>query len=173
MIEVDPYTKVYDALWELVKASSSLTALVTIGNRINLNEKDNPYPLKLEVSDADVPEMILTSTGMSAKIMHNSSGSSCIRTYQFLISTGDMRLGQKLLPIEWMLFAALCDWKAKLGALTWKGYRFCKRLDVTSVDNGFADPERNRGIQGWSAIWGIEVEMHFPTADLITFNGET
>jgi hypothetical protein len=81
-----------------------------------------------------------------------------------------MNVTNSLLPVEWALFAAMIDFPAHLHVLRWPSDAedgFVKTMRLASVEGGFADAERNRGIIGWSAIWGVEVEMHFGSADLM------
>lgn len=166
MVEQNPFAKAYDALWALAEESALLTSLVRAGNRVKFNHTRPFHPVKQEVSEADLPELALASATSSANLHNTSSSSMIVRQYTWLLSTGDMSITNKLMPVEWALFAAMTNWKLVLGALTWNGEHFVKRANVVSIDNGFADPERNRGITGWSAAWTCEVEMHFATADL-------
>lgn len=168
-MEDDPFVQNYNALWTLAEDSSRLTDLVFPGNRIKFNQSQslssgpNRHPIKNEISQADTPELMLTSTGFEANIHNTSSSSRTTRRYEWIISTGDMVIVDKLLPVEWALFAAMMNWKNTVCDLTWMGVKFNKRMDILSVDNGLTDPTRNRGIQGWSALWRCEIEMHFPT----------
>jgi len=158
---------VYSKLWDLAFVeSNALSTLVRPGNRIRY-DTNNRDPIKENVSDADLPELILTSGGSGPPRLHaTSSGSMCTRKYSWLITTGDFRVSYRLYPVEFALFAAMSNWKAHLGALTWNSKSFAKRMDVVDVTNGLSDPDRNRGIRGWSAIWTCEIEMHFTTEDL-------
>lgn len=169
-MEDDPFVQTYNALWDLAENSQQLTDLVKPANRIKFNQSGPPnrHPIKTQVSQADLPELVLVSTGLEASMHSTSSSSSCIRRFEWIISTGDMVIVDKLLPVEWAIFAAMAAWKTTVSVLTWNGLSFNKRMDITSVDNGLTDPSRNRGVQGWSALWRCEIEMHFATRDLIT-----
>lgn len=166
----NPFTDVYDALWTLAESSQLLTSLVKIGNRIKLNSPTDYSKIKDEVSRADLPELMLISSGSSANLRNSSSSSMITRQYEWLISTGNINVIGGLLQTEWALFCAMADWPATLNALTWNNAAFVKRCNIISMSAGISDPERNRGIEGWSAIWGIEVEMHFRTSDLLNVN---
>lgn len=158
---------VYNELWALAEGASIFTDLVKPSNRIKFSATKPSDPVKREVSTADLPEVVLISTGMSAALHSTSSSTMCVRQYEWIIATGDLSLVNKLMPVEWAVFVAMSGWKAVLTALQWNGAGFVKRCDLGAIDNGFTDPERNRGIRGWSAIWRCEVEMHFRTQDLI------
>ncbi len=166
----NPFIQTYDALWALAEESDLLTSLVKVGNRIKLNKVRPGSPIKDEVSQADLPELVLVATSGQPNLRSTSSSSMTIRSYDWLVSTGDMSVSNKLLPVEWALFCAMANWPAILGALTWQGKSFIKRANFTGVSTGFSDPERNRGIAGWSSIWSVEVEMHFSTSDMLTAN---
>lgn len=170
MTGVNPFVDVYNALWNLAEDSTPLTTLVKPSNRIKYNQSVPYDPTKDEVSEADLPELLLVSTGSSGNLRQSSSTSSIIRQYEWLIATGDTSLVNKLLRVEWALFCAMSDWPTVLNALTFQGSTFCKRTQLVSVNSGLTDPERNRGINGWSSIWALEVEMHFKTTDLHAVN---
>lgn len=163
---MDPFSQVYNALWSLAEGSDRLTEMVRLGNRIKFNQTDYSNPLKNEVGEADLPELVLVSTGSSGNIHQTSCSSMFTRTYEWIIATGDASVINVLLPLEFILFAAMTNWQSVLGPLTWQGLSFVKRANLLNINNGLTDSERNRGIVGWSAIWGIEVEMHFETRDL-------
>jgi len=167
---VNPFDLVFNALWTLAEQSDALTSLVKTGNRIKFNTS-NRDPIKPVVADADVPELILSSEGSSTLNLHSSScGSMIVKRYTWLLSTGDMRINHHLNPVTWALLCAMADWQSVLGPLQWEDELFCKRFNLIDTSEGQSDPERNRGLRGWSALWRCEVEMHFTTSKLIAFN---
>lgn len=170
MIPGNPFRLVYEALWDLAEASAPLTDTVKLGNRIRFDHTDYFNPIKEEVSDADLPELVLVATATSGN-MHETSSSSRINVqYEWLIATGDMSVVNALLPVTWYLWAAMANWREQLGALRWPAAAtdgFVKRTQFLSANTGLTDSQRNRGIVGWSSVWAIEVEMHFATSDLV------
>lgn len=161
----NPLVDVYDALWRLPEACELFTDLVKPGNRIKyLNIARDPN--KKQIAAGDLPEVILAPSTAQIKMHETSHTSKVVMQYRYLISTGDYRYTEILCPVQWALICALIGWKEILGALTWEGVQYVKRADILSVSQGESDKERNRGIVGWSAIWGCEVEMHFPTEKL-------
>jgi hypothetical protein len=168
---MNPFDQVFSALWTLAEASRPLKELVKVGNRIKFNQDDSRDPLKQQVADADLSELILTSEGITAINMHATSCSSMIaRQYSWMITTGDYRISYRLNPLEWALYCAMTDWKSVLGSLKWNDYDFVKDMNFVSASEGLSDATRNRGIKGWSALWSCNVKMHFKTADLQLFN---
>lgn len=159
----NPFTLVFDALWEMPLTHPLFVSMVKEGNRIRFNTPSRD-PLKQTVAGADLPEVILTSEGLSAALYNTSSTTKCVRKYSWLISCGDLQINEVLFQVEWAIFVSMLSWKEKLAALTWHDEHFVKRADVTSVTNGQSNAEANRGIRGWSALWQCEVEMHFKTS---------
>jgi hypothetical protein len=168
MADPNPFTLVYDALWELAFQHPVVADLVKVGNRAAYNDDTKTDdPVKRTVLNADFPEIVLQVAGITGGNMHQTSSTSMVRRrYTFTISTGDFRLHPKLHQIEWGLFCAMADWKRVMGELVWNGQNFVKRCDLGDVSEGFVNPEKNRGIRGWSAVWACDLEMHFKTSDL-------
>lgn len=160
----DPFSMVYTALWDLAEAYDGLTELIKIGNRIRY-DSDNRQPEKRTTQDADMPELILTTTGLSANIWDSSSTSKVVRRYSWIAYTGDYRVDCRLFPVEWALFVAMHGYKQVLNALEYRDARFCKRTNILDVINGVIRPEHTSQVapRGWSAVWACEVEMHFQT----------
>jgi hypothetical protein len=64
----------------------------------------------------------------------------------------------------------MSQWKSVLGALRWNGLSFVTRVDAPVAQHGLQDPEKNRGIAGWSSVWTVEVEMWLSTNLMIAQN---
>lgn len=165
----DPFSLVYRALWDLAASQESFTSLVSLRSRISFGDNENHTPLKNVIASADLPEVILAPTGGICNLHSTTSSSMITKRFMWLISTGDYRIDAGcLFPVEFALIRAMCNWKSALTSLTWAGARFVKRCDMLEVSEGDSDPERNRGLKGWSAMWACEVEMHFSTALLLS-----
>lgn len=162
----NPFSLVFDALWDLFETNTELTDLVRPGNRIKYNSTDNRDPVKAEVQDADMPEVILITDGFTSNLYHTSTSTSCKRSYAFVINTGDLRVNYRLNAVEWELFVAMLRWKDVLTSLTWNGLNFVKSVRMLTVSEGLSDNQQ-RLMRGWAALWRCEVEMHFKTADLL------
>ena len=172
----NPFTLVFDALWKLLENSPNFIADVKVSNRIHVNLANLSNPLKTQINDADLPEVILVSNGADDINLFNTSATSkIVKTYSFLLSTGDIRVNNYLHQVEWDIFCAMTGWVNILGGLTWPvndtNHHFVKKCNLTNVTEGLADNERNRDIKGWSAIWSCMVEMWFANSDLATYRG--
>lgn len=159
----NPFEQVFIGLWSLVEDHLDVANVVKTGNMIKLEKRGE---WKKQVGVADMPEIILIPADGVINIQNSSSGSKVVRDYEWLISTGDMRVNSHIHKIEWFLFTAHINWSAKLGSLLYNGESFVKRVSLLTARTGFSDGERNRGIKGWSAVWRTQVEMHFTTSVL-------
>jgi hypothetical protein len=171
----DPFTLVYNALDSLLWASSEVRSLVRPGNRLSFNSTKTLNPIKDEVSESDLPEMILEITSLTGNLFATSSSSEVTRQFQVLLSTGNMQATQMLLPLEFAVFAAMANWKSVLLALRWidPDRAFVTRANLVSAECGIRDIEKNRGLTGWSAIWTVDIRMDFKTSDLINYGAGT
>ena len=172
-MSTDPFSLVFDKLWELAEVSQPLMRLVSPGNLIKFNKAQDRDPLKQQILTADLPELVLTGVGSTeANLLESSCSSKIVRQYSFILSTGDYRITSFLLPVQFALFCALADYQAVLCPLQWKSKTFITQANWVSLSEGMSNPELNRGIKGWSSLWTCMVEMHFSTADLKAYNGE-
>ncbi len=163
----NPFSLVYTALWTLAEAEPELTSLVALKNRIRYDVTDDRDPEKRTNTDADLPELVLTATGMSGNLWNTSTTSMVIKRYSWIISTGDFRITERLLPVEWALFKAMHGWKNILSTLVWQDMHFVKRVNLLDIQEGILRPEERRdGPRGWACVWEIEVEMHFNIGSL-------
>jgi len=160
---MDPFTILYNSLWTAV-IGSPLADLIAKRNRIDFVQ---PNSLDLQVSNADLPELVLVPFGGDGNLHQSSCSSRCTRQYGFYISTGDQRLREQLFPVEWELFVMLINWQKNISSITWQSKTFVKRVELLSLAQSLSDPARNRGIKGWSSSWMFEVEMHFSHVDIL------
>jgi hypothetical protein len=173
-LPTDPFSLTFNALWDLAEASLPLTSLVKVGNRIKTNQPTNRDFIKPSVMASDLPELVLSTVGSNETNMYyNSCTTKVQRTYTWIISTGDFRTNYLLYPVQFALLCAMCDWQGALTSLQWNGAQFIKLAQLVSLNEGVSNPEQNRGIQGWSSLWGCSVEMYLPTALLKSYNAQT
>lgn len=167
MLELDPFTLVYQGLWALALQSEYIATQVSVGNRVDYSKAG--LPVKATVAAADLPELGLVPKECSCNLHMSSSTSKVVRTYEWILSTGEFRLADKLFPLQFALLCAMTGWKSSfMTGLLWKNStHFVKRLELKDFTDGESRAELNRGIRGWSSIIGVEVEMHFVTADLL------
>lgn len=173
MSEVPPPAQVYDALWGLAEASVYFKSLVKLGNRIKFNNPSWIPPDKPEISTSDLPEVTLIAASNQANLQANSSSSKLVYGYEWWIATGDVNVVRGILPVAWAVYCAMSGWSDIIPILTWKNLPFVKRFDFTNQSILLTDSDKNRGVRGFSFIWGCEVEMWFKSDDLKAQNQET
>jgi len=164
--ETDPFTQVYDALYELPWKREALCRLVRAGNRVSYADDDRD-PVKSTVTTADLPELRLVPLGGTPHLQRTSSSSTWLMRFQWMLATADQRVHKYLFPVEWELLRAMADWGTYLKALTWKTETFARVMKLTDARLGMVDPEVSRGIKGWISVWACEVLMQFSTVNLI------
>lgn len=163
-----PFDLVFTALLDMVADSPRARKLVKTGNLIRYDSETTRNPYKNDVAVADLPEIILIAEGGLVSLHATSCDCSIVRRYSWLIATGEQR-ARYIHAAEFLLVCLLADCRTKLGALRWNEHSFVKRVDIVDVTTGLSDPARNRGIQGWSALWRCEVEMRFGITELIEY----
>lgn len=166
----NPFTQVYDALAGMLRDQSIMTDVVRSNNLIIFDAEYNRDQLaaKRQIATADLPELILTTSGIAnANLMSTSCTTAITRNYQFLLSTGDYRVNEILFQVEWALLVCLMGWQTELTSLQWNDHSFVKNTRLLDGAEGDSDPERNRNIRGWSALWTCQVDMVFETDELL------
>lgn len=165
----NPLSLVYDKLWAMVEAHPDVATIVSAGNRIKFNDPAIRDVWKDRVASSDVPELVLVPDAGSVNLHATSSSSRVTRQYSWLISTGDLRLGAYLHAVEFMLIVAYSEWDTHLKTVEWpdaSGKFPVTRCKLVDARVGHSDPQLNRRLKGWSAVWSCEVEFHFDTSDL-------
>ena len=166
-MEPDPFSLIYAYLWQLAESSMAFTSLVRLGNRIKFNDPTWQDPEKAEVSEGDLPEVVLMASQSGGNLHSTSSTSDITVTFDWVISTGDVSVTRAILPVLFAVYAAMANWKTGLDVLTWNGKTFVKNANMNQANLGMSDVERNRGIHGWSSIWSVELHCVFTTQDLM------
>lgn len=159
----DPFSQVYEALWQLVERNEKLRTYLPLRNRIKYEEQTDP---KFNISDADVPELSLMQENISFDIHCNSSQRGMTRTYIWGVASGDFRINPVYNAMSFELYRCMIDWESTLCELIWEDCRFVQQLRLRSAEEGTFMSDKNRGILGWSAIWTCEVDFIFPTGKL-------
>jgi hypothetical protein len=164
--QTDPYTIVLGGLYTFLLRQTELARRVKVRNIITFTGPDRD-PIKPEVSAADLPEIRIVSIG-SRPMEHSSS---CMSTdtalFEIQVASGDQRLDHQHFPLKWEIFRALRHGlESTMKALQWNERSFVLSASLVRVTEGVLDSDLNRGIKGWSGLYGVEVEMQFRTIDL-------
>jgi len=130
----NPFTMVYDALWDMMERNTTLTGLIRKANRIKYAQANATKPA---ISDGDLPEIALLSSGGDSNVMNTSSTSSMVRRYTWAIATGEYQINPFYNTVSWELYRAMIDWDQVLCALVWPAggtWHFVVRTNVISIE---------------------------------------
>lgn len=126
-------------------------------------------PNKESLLATDLPEMRLVPAAITPWHFRTSTTSSMMVRWQWLLLTGDKRLDAEsgLFDICWELFRACERWQQVVTNLLWEGQRFVHLVQAKEVTVAFpTDQDLARGIEGWMALWSVDVTMMFNTSTL-------
>lgn len=158
----NPFSQVYNGLWQLIDRNTIIQELVRKGNLIKFKEENE---LKQEINDADTPELQLVTSGGTFGIGGNSTMTQVIKNYTWSIATGSMKVElYNILSFE--IFRSLIDYECVLCPLTWCGCLFVTNFRITNIEEGNRMQDLQRSIPGWCALWNCELQMSFPTKNL-------
>jgi hypothetical protein len=166
LTEDNPFNMVLRELWAMLEAHPKFSRDVKEGNRIRFTHDANRDPQKATVQAADMPEVTIFPETLDGNLHSTSSTTRVTRRYTVMVATGDFRYTEFLGPVEWYILCALLHWRTRLTSLQWAGKNFVKRVNAQSASQGVFNQQVNRNVTGWSALWRVEVEMHFDTDDL-------
>lgn len=162
----NPFDAVYNGLWTMAETWPTISTLVKPGNRVKFDT--DSIPTKSAIAFGDLPELILVPADTVINLGATSSSTYVAREYDWLISTGNYKLTNHMNEVEWALFITHLNWSPTLTSLLYQSKTYVKHVRLINARTGISDPDRNRGLQGWSSIWRVQVEMHFKTSDLKT-----
>lgn len=161
----DPFTLVYNGIWECLERKDYFTDLVEEKNRIKLTDQ-GPLrrPTKDEITEVDVPEVMLITSTTRYWEMRASGGASINKVYTILLTSGERLLDTgKFFPVQWAVSRAMYDYRDILLNLEYgdPAEKFVQKTEMPSVEEGLSEEEMNRSLKGWAAIWQCDVTMWF------------
>jgi hypothetical protein len=153
----DPITTIHDFAWSVVDAEIA-SDVIKPGNRIRFTDRDE---LKSSIQDSDLPELILQPRSSIGNLTSTSSAVSMDLTFDWLMTTGDYRVSYRLYPVLWELFKAMSVLQRTINTLQHNSQKFVVGAFFDSNSIGESDPERNRGIRGFSTVLSFTVRCKF------------
>ena len=156
---VDPFTMAYREVATALFEHPYISENVKLGNRITFDSTTDPDPIKSQVQDGDVPELMLIPIGIGST-SHTNTSVNVTRTLEVRIVAGDLRVNLSLFPLEWAVIQALHHFLKREHA------PFLRDLSIESVNNTMADDDANRGTRQWVAVCRITLDMWFNNDDM-------
>ena len=171
-LATDPFLKCYDAVFNLLFGGSPnpFADMVKVGNRVSFGTPSatNRSPDKPSITTADLPEVQLLDEGGPLNLHANSSSLGYTQNLTLYMMSGDKRYGNFCSKLNWYTAVNFANWRTTLGGLTWNGHTYIKNIKPgLSVQIGDSNPQRNRGIEGLTAIWRMQIDMMIQNTDLV------
>lgn len=168
--QLDPFTEVYNALYDAFEAEHEIERRIVPRSRVRL-DGDGPNPTRVKVASADMPELRLDPGSCLSELFHTSTGAKIVQDYLLTMSSQEVRVQRDIFPIKWAVLRAISKGSPKLG-LT-----YVKRVDVMdSVDELDQEAARgrtagSRGTPGWEFTMTIQVTMFIARSRLTRERG--
>ena len=159
----DPFTILLEKLWEVLEANPVLAELSRTKNRIKYLENMLP---KEQIAHGDLPEIVLMPDSDSQDEMGDSATGYLSHSMRFFISTGNQN-PRLLNALRWELYRVIQTFMAVCGNCHFRGQPFIVRVKMMGGDVGISNPDNNRRIAGWSASWGLTIDMQFSNSEII------
>lgn len=156
---IDPFTQVYNRIWEVFEDNVDFCALIKEGNRIKFTT-EKTTPMKKQAIDADYPEVSLIPRGGESPSAISSTSAEFDRVFSLVIVSGTLRADKYLFPTEWLSLKILSNQSDSLGLI------FVKKFRVGPSDWRVNDPEFTKGKEGWFSVIDINVGIVIPRSDL-------
>lgn len=165
MSAITPFTKLHTAIWGLFEDDTRFCQLIPPANRVRYDKNDR-MPLKNDIAAADLPEFMVVDYGGPINLNHSSSSAKVVRNYSAILNTGDYRINEFTNVLTWLMLCNIDTWQSKLALCKWFDRSFAKVLRITEATTGESVPQRNRKINGFTAVWSLEVECYFQKSHL-------
>lgn len=163
----DPFTLVYNSIWNLLLARPAFVESVKEKNRISFVNDGGGTQFTKDFNKlaADFPEVQIVVETASPHTNNTSSSSMIRRTYAIMVSTDGATLNPGLFPVEWEIYQAMAGWRTSVTALEYLGERFVKAIRLQQVTTGYTIGNA-QVVKGWASAWRAEVDMHFSNVNL-------
>ena len=153
----DPFTVVYQAIYNGLANFTDFTAIVKLANPNNLIHFDGlANPIKDKRNAADLPEVVLMQSKWRAEpYAVNSIACGIWQTYPIVATAADLNI----IPVnqlKYQTIRALDSLGSKLGVSFVRLFRLTDSRDLP------ASSAPGRGIDRWQSILDINVEMAVP-----------
>ena len=170
----DPFVLVHNTLHNAIKGSVAVQKVATSYRKqiIAFNEGSN-NPLPDVVNESDLPQIVQLATGKQVLLVASSTHVEVSKSYRVDVNSGSFNVTEVAEPLEFALLCAVLalNFSGALEALAWKGASgFARDIEVVSISQGRSDLIANRGIEGWTSMWNINVIMDLFRQDMIEYS---
>lgn len=121
-------------------------------------------PIKDNVQDSDLPEVLIEPLGARTMIGRTNTGHAITKRWAIRIASGQLTLHGKLHPVEFAIFAASARLHRRKSRLS---LAFVELIKFNEASTGLTDSEKSqRGTQGWTTLQVVEITFAFSDNDL-------
>lgn len=162
--ENNPLRMIHDATWRLIEASTQITGMFEVGNRIK-HYGGQSEPIIDTPGAGDLPEIRLIQTGLKSRPYRTTSQSSLHLWWSLQMTTGE-QASDTLLDAQWNVYRALLLWDTTVKGLRWQGNTFVDSARFLRTKDSLNNDRQNRGTRGWSTLWAGYTRCWFLNHDL-------
>lgn len=162
---IDPFTRILKQLWAVVLGEPDVTSLVRAGNRIRRvllasELSETTKTPKDEITSADLPEIDIVPAGGLVQLPGSSGGAFVQQSFEVQIAVETARLDVGFFPLYWAVLRAFIKADCRLGL------DFVEGITLTQYTTDANTMAILRGLEGWSALLGIDVKMRFTKSNI-------
>lgn len=151
--DIDPFTQVLAALWDMFMDKSPVADLVKPGNRIHL-AGGSKKPMKDKHSTRDLPQMYIYPAGGVLRLPMSSSSAGVEQNFAIQVNGGDLRVDRVFFPLKWAIVRVLCKKDEIMKSL---GLEFVKNVLVSD----YSETINIEKTPGWSATFTLTIQLVF------------
>lgn len=151
---LDPFSAVYNRLWDVLESNERWRALVLPGNRISYAKQSQPRQKGAKRSAGDLPEAVLipAPTGVAPNLSATSTSAHVAQLYNLRVHFDDPRVHRSVFPMKYALLSAFAGQPDDLGLADVARHRV---VDVT--DDSLGDTAQLYAAGGWASVYTIDV----------------
>jgi len=157
---IDPFTQVYEKIWETLTNAPEVSRRVKPVNRI-MRTGQRVGPFRDTVTAADLPELDVVPAGGEANPFQTSTSGQFLQMFDVQVSAGGMSLDRsQLFPLKWAVLKAV----ARAGDTL--GLDFVKSVRITDMAEGPTLRDERQAV-GWQAIIRVQVVLFITRVHLV------
>ena len=155
----DPVSAFYKYLWTRFDATTILSLLIKVGNRIDFSDRDKG--IKANIASADCPEVMLTFGGFSRKGANSAEDVATI-SGTWTVASGELKFYNSVPYVTWLLniFMGKIEYESCVG-IDYEGIKIGSITLPEEIPFGFLDPETNRGLKGYASKLNFKAELYY------------